>query len=244
MPILQSVLTKMATQLTDFENYQTHGAYQTALTQKIFVLNFITSYLPIFLTAFVYIPFGNIIVPHLDIFSVAVRPFAEDEKQVRGAGADWTINPDRLRKQVIYFTVTAQVVNLGMELIVPYLKRRGFAWYKDMQSDRAAKSGGAAPNLAMNDPPEDAAFLKRVREEALLDVYDVTGDIREMVLQFGYLSLFSVVWTLTAVSFVINDWIELRADAIKICVEILSASSPGSVASQPQHSSTSSSTTA
>jgi len=220
MPILQSVLTKMATQLTDFENYQTHGAYQTALTQKIFVLNFITSYLPIFLTAFVYIPFGNIIVPHLDIFSVAVRPFAEDEKQVRGAGADWTINPDRLRKQVIYFTVTAQVVNLGMELIVPYLKRRGFAWYKGMQSDRAAKNGGAAPNLAMNDPPEDAAFLKRVREEAVLDVYDVNTDIREMVLQFGYLSLFSVVWPLTAVSFVINDWIELRADAIKICVEM------------------------
>jgi hypothetical protein len=59
-----------------------------------------------------------------------------------------------------------------------------------------------------------------VREEAKLTVYDVTQDLREMVLQFGYLSLFSVVWPLTAVSFVINDWIELRADALKICVEM------------------------
>jgi anoctamin-10 len=38
--------------------------------------------------------------------------------------------------------------------------------------------------------------------------------------KFGYLSLFSVVWPLTGLSFLINDWIELRADAIKICIEM------------------------
>ncbi|KAF1953514.1 DUF590-domain-containing protein [Byssothecium circinans] len=220
MPVLTTLLTNMATQLTHYENYETHAAYEASLTQKMFVLNFITSYLGIFLTAFVYVPFGNIIVPYLDIFSVAVRPFAENEKQLAGAGADWAINPDRLRKQVIYFTVTAQIVNLGMELIVPYLKRQGFSKYKQMQSDRAAKNGGTSPSPAVNDPPEDAAFLERVRKEAELGVYDVTVDLREMVIQFGYLSLFSVVWPLTAVSFVINDWMELRADAIKICVEM------------------------
>jgi anoctamin-10 len=220
MPVLSTLLTNMATQLTHYENYETHAAYEASLTQKMFVLNFITSYLGIFLTAFVYVPFGNVIVPYLDIFSVAVRPFAENEKQIAGPGKDWAINPDRLRKQVIYFTVTAQVVNLGMELIVPYLKRRGFLWFKQMQSDRAAKNGAGAPSLTANDPPEDAAFLTRVREEATLGVYDVTTDLREMVIQFGYLSLFSVVWPLTAVSFVVNDWVELRADAIKICVEM------------------------
>lgn len=220
MPILTGILTNFATQLTKYENYETHGAYQTALTQKIFVLNFITSYLPIFLTAFVYVPFGKVIVPHLDVFSLTVKPFAEDEKQLKAPDEGFTINPDRLRKQVIYFTVTAQLVNLGMELIVPYLKRRGFSKYKEYQSERAAKNGGVAPSPDANDPPEDAAFLQRVREEAELEEYDVTSDLREMVLQFGYLSLFSVVWPLTAVSFVINDWIELRADAIKICVEM------------------------
>jgi hypothetical protein len=219
-PILTTILTNFATKLTQFENYETQGAYDRALTRKIFVMNFILSYLGIFLTAFVYVPFGTVIVPYLDIFNVAVRPFAEDEKQLHHTSASWSINPDRLRKQVIYFTVTAQVVNLGMELIVPYLKRRGFAKIKQMQSDRAAKNGGGAPSASASDPPEDAAFLERVRKEAELDVYDVDTDLREMVLQFGYLSLFSVVWPLTAVSFLINDWIELRADAMKICVEM------------------------
>ncbi|KAH5095576.1 hypothetical protein HBI38_030650 [Parastagonospora nodorum] len=219
-PILTTILTNFATRLTQFENYETQGAYDTALTRKIFVMNFILSYLGIFLTAFVYVPFGSLIVPYLDVFNVAVRPFAESEKQLHHTETSWSINPDRLRKQVIYFTVTAQLVNLGMELIVPYLKRRGFAKYKQMQSDRAAKNGGGAASVSASDPPEDAAFLERVRKEAELDVYDVTADLREMVLQFGYLSLFSVVWPLTAVSFLINDWIELRADAMKICVEM------------------------
>jgi hypothetical protein len=221
MPVLSGILSTFATNLTKYENYETEGAYQTALTQKLFVMNFITSYLPIFLTAFVYVPFGNIIVPYLDVFSLTVKPFAQNEKQMSAPKpGQFTINPDRLRKQVFYFTVTAQLVNLATELIVPYLKRRGFSKYKQFQSDRATKNGNSPVSPAATDPPEDAEFLKRVRQEAELDVYDVTADLREMVLQFGYLSLFSVVWPLTAVSFVINDWIELRADAIKICVEM------------------------
>ncbi|KAF2457746.1 calcium-activated chloride channel-domain-containing protein [Lineolata rhizophorae] len=220
LPILTAILTNFASQLNSYENYETDSSYETAFTQKIFVLNFITSYLAIFLTAFVYVPFGSWIIPYLDIFSVTVKPFAENEQQLKAPEEGFTINPDRLRKQVIYFTVTAQLVNLGMEVVVPYLKRRGFAKFKKMQSDRAAKNGGGTADVAANDPPEEAAFLARVRNEAELDVYDVTTDLREMVLQFGYLALFSVVWPLTGVSFLINDWVELRADAIKICVEM------------------------
>lgn len=221
LPVLTGIFTNIATRLTQFENYETDAAHETAMTQKIFILNFITSYLGIFLTAFVYVPFGSLIVPYLDIFSVTVSAFAENDKQLRTpSSSSFHINPDRLRKQVIYFTVTAQIVNLGMEVIVPYLKRQGFMKYKEMQTSRAAKNGGSAPDPSENDNPEEAQFLARVRKESELDVYNVTDDLREMVLQFGYLSLFSVVWPLTGISFLINDWVELRADAIKICVEM------------------------
>jgi anoctamin-10 len=39
-------------------------------------------------------------------------------------------------------------------------------------------------------------------------------------MKFGYLSLFSVVWPLTACSFLVNNWFEIRGDAFKICVEM------------------------
>jgi anoctamin-10 len=187
--VLTSIFTKFATQLTEFENYETRGAYEIALTQKLFVLNLITSYLGIFLTAFVYVPFGTLIIPYLDIFSLTVRPFAEHEKQMQVPKTGFTIDENRLRKQVIYFAITAQVVNLCMELVVPYLKRRGFTKIKEIQSEYAMKRGGAAPQASENDVPDEAAFLARVRKEAELDTYDVTSDLREMVIQVRNLSL-------------------------------------------------------
>ena len=184
------------------------------------MLNFITDYLPIFLTAFVYVPFGALIVPHLDIFHLTARPFAQNEKQLTAPKKGFIINPSRLRKQMIYFTTTAQIVNFTLENVVPLVKREGFHKYQEMKSERAAKRGGAAPDTTVNDHPEEAEFLTRVRNEAELDVYDVTVDLREMVVQFGYLTLFSVIWPLTSVAFLINDWIELRSDAAKICLEM------------------------
>src|SRR4029077_15259974 len=70
-----------------------------------------------------------------------------------------------------------------------------------------------------NDSPEEADFLLRVRNEAELPEYDVATDLREMCIQFGNLSLFSAVWPLVPVSFLINNWIEQRSDFFKICQE-------------------------
>ncbi|RDW63886.1 plasma membrane stress response protein-like protein [Coleophoma crateriformis] len=219
MPTLSAVLTGFATRLTDLENYETNDAYEAAMVLKIFVLNFITSYIPLFLTAFVYVPFAQIIVPHLDILQLTVKPFAENEKQMTSPKSGFQINPDRLKKQVIYFTVTAQIVGFALEVIMPYMKRKVFRKVKEVQADRAAKNGGGPAPAAVDDHPEEAAFLVRVRNEAELDIYDVTTDFREMVVQFGYLSLFSIVWPLTGLSFLINNWIELRGDALKIALE-------------------------
>jgi len=176
------VLQGMAKKLTDFENYETEGAYKTSLTQKLFIMDLFTSYLGIFLTAFVYVPFGKLIVPYLDIFSVTVRPFSAHDTELK-IPKKFEINPDRLRKQVIYFTTTAQIVNFMLELIVPFVTRKGFAKYKKIQSDYAMKHGGAAPNASDNDSPEEAKFLAQVRKEASLATYDVSTDIREMVIQ-------------------------------------------------------------
>jgi len=218
-PTLSALLTGFATKLTDIENYETTDAYESAMVQKIFVLNFITSYMPIFLTAFVYVPFASIMVPYLDVFQLTVKPFAENETQMAAPTKGFQINPDRLKKQIIYFTVTAQIVNLALEVIVPYIKRRAFRKVKEVKASNASKKGVEARDHNSDDLPEEHDFLVRVRNEAELDEYDVTGDFREMIVQFGYLSLFSVVWPVTAVSFLINNWVELRSDALKMTLE-------------------------
>ncbi|KAF7535859.1 hypothetical protein G7054_g5015 [Neopestalotiopsis clavispora] len=189
-PTLSTILSNLAQRLTDMENYQTHDAHEAALIQKIFVVNFITSYIPLFLTTFVYMPFGNLLVPYLDVWRVTAETLSASEK-VTTQG--FNINPDRLKKQVIYFTVTAQVVNFALETLTPYIKRKVFKKVKEVQTEMTQKNG--KPVYSPHDVPEEAAFLARVRNEAELDVYDVSGDYREMVVQF-----------------------ELRGDAMKICI--------------------------
>lgn len=142
------------------------------------MLNFITSYLGIFLTAFVYVPFGKILVPYLDVFQLTAQRFTAEGKPL--PTKSWQINPNRLTKQVIYFTVTAQVVNFATEVIVPYAKRKVFKTVEKVQSERSEKTVDQ-----VKDSPEETEFLKRAMDEAELDEYDVTIDYREMVVQFG-----------------------------------------------------------
>ncbi|DAA77896.1 TPA_exp: Uncharacterized protein A8136_5599 [Trichophyton benhamiae CBS 112371] len=229
VPTISAILTKVATQMTEYENYETQDSHDIALTRKVFILNFVTSYLPIFLTAFVYVPFAPTIVPYLDVFHLAVKPFQPNEKGATTASAateirEFRINRARLRNQVIYFTVTAQIVNFALETVVPYVKRKFFRKYEEMSEARKNKedsksASSSSTDLLLDDVPEEAEFLKRVRNESELSEYDVTDDLREMCVQFGYLALFSPVWSLVPVSFLVNNWVELRSDFFKICIE-------------------------
>lgn len=212
IPTFSSVLTQFAETLTGMENYETIDSHHAALVSKEFVLNFITSYMPLFFTAFVYIPFGNLLLPYLDFWRRAAQILTFSEKEL--ATQEFQINPARISNQMFYFTVTAQVVNFATEVVVPYVKRTIFRKVKEAKTERVAKNGG----VRIKDAPEEAEFLGRVRNEAELATYDVTVDYREMVIQFGYLSLFSVVWPLTACCFLINNWVEMRGDALKITV--------------------------
>ena len=153
---------------------------------------------------------------------MTIEPFTEDSKQaaVPQPGTHFKINPHRLRTQMVYFVVTAQIINQATELVLPYLKQRGMAKYKDYKSKRAAKNGDPLhADPSADDPEEEKEFLHRVRREAELDVYNVQDDLREMIVQYGYLSLFGLIWPLTGVSFLINNWLELRTDAARICKE-------------------------
>ncbi|OJJ50716.1 hypothetical protein ASPZODRAFT_148155 [Penicilliopsis zonata CBS 506.65] len=220
VPTMSAVLLTVATRLNEYENYETQDAYHTALTQKIFVINFITSYLPICLTAFVYVPYADRIVPYLDVFRLTVRPFVSKE-HASAARADFSIDPARLRNQVIYFTVTAQIVGFAMETIVPYVKQHLLREYKAYRKNNQSNGNGdsSEKTVAYDDPAEEVQFLTRVRNEADLPAYEVTDDFREMCIQFGYLALFSPTWPLVPVSFLINNWVELRSDFFKICIE-------------------------
>lgn len=150
--------------------------HNAALIQKQFVLNFMTSYMALLFTTFIYIPFGEeILLPFLDFWRNTAQVLTFSEKPL--ATKQFEVNPARISSQMFYFTVTAQIVNFATEVVVPYVKRQAFAKAKEFQSKEKKHE--------VKDHPEEAAFLQRVRHECELETYDVSGDYREMVIQYG-----------------------------------------------------------
>lgn len=210
LPRISGFLEGVTTTLTEWENHRTADTYEMSQTQKLFVLNFIISYLPIFLVAFVYVPFGDVIVPQLEAL---VHRFISASHMTSAFHSD----PDKLRNEVIALTVTGQITGAGEELILPYILHKGRSWYRDWRSARLSRAKTIDFKTVMADDPAETEFLRRARNEADLETYDVQADYLEMILQFGYLALFSPVWPLVPIGFLVNNWFELRSDFIKIC---------------------------
>ncbi|KAF7563619.1 hypothetical protein G7046_g548 [Stylonectria norvegica] len=212
LPYITSALEKAAEWLTDFENHRTNDHHEMSITQKVFVLNFITNYLPIFLTAFIYVPFGDEVIPRLEALLEKLLGSIGQEFKHRPFHAD----PERLQNEVIALIVTGQISSFFEENIMPLLKHQFSSWRREY---RQAHHMGSSLMATVEDEPEEVKFLGRCRNEATLPGYNVQDDISEIVLQFGYLALFSPVWPIIPVGFLINNWIELRSDFAKICIE-------------------------
>ncbi|KAB8209321.1 calcium-activated chloride channel-domain-containing protein [Aspergillus parasiticus] len=216
LPWINDTLTDMATKLTDYENYRTQDQYDIAQTTKTFVMNFITSFLPTILTAFVYVPFGARLLPYLDVIRVGKLATAFDTRRVH-------IDPSRLQQEVIYLSVMGQVMSFGEEIVLPYVKRVVMQKWRNYRQKNVPAGQGRRysyrTDQLLNDSPAEASFLSRVRNETEADEYNVHDDTLEMCVQYGYLALFGASWPLVPLGFLLNNWLELRGDFFKLSLE-------------------------
>ncbi|KAL7785510.1 calcium-activated chloride channel domain-containing protein [Trichoderma ceciliae] len=212
IPYISSYLEGVAKWLTDFENHRIADNHEMSLTQKIFVLSIITNYLPILLTAFIYVPFGNQIFPWLEGHIVRFAPSIGN----RLTELPFRLDADRLRHEVITLTVTGQISSFFEENILPLIKHKMSGWYREY---RRVYTKDTILISMVTDDDDEVQFLAQRRNEATLESYNVQDDIAELVLQFGYLALFSPAWPLIPLGFLINNWVELRSDFAKICIE-------------------------
>lgn len=210
LPYITSALTTVATRLSDHENHRTNDEYDLAQVQKTFVLNFITSFLPIILTAFIYVPYGAKLIPYI------VPSSWQAANHVRP-----NIDPGRLQQEVVYLSMTAQVMDFGEEIVLPYAKSGARNMYRKYQGRKALhrRQHSRVTEALLIDSPQESTMLSRIRGESEAEPYDVQEDILEMCVQFGYLILFGAVWPLMPLGFLLNNWVELRGDFFKLTKE-------------------------
>ncbi|CAM4628772.1 anoctamin-8 isoform X1 [Lepidochelys kempii] len=104
------------------------------------------------------------------------------------------------------------------ELAVTLRARRGRA--AESQEEEEEEEGRKRNRASWIDPPEEnySPHLTQAEVESCMKKYEDTfQDYQEMFIQFGYVVLFSSAFPLAALCALINNIIEIRSDAFKLC---------------------------
>lgn len=232
VPQLVGLWQSTAVKLSNWENHSYNSSYDRSLTHKVFAVHALVAYAGLVLTAFIYVPFGVILVPYLA--GLTHRFMKQDSIHLEGSPdlylntraldfSTYSINTTRLYEQLFAYQVTNQIVDTFSEVGLPYLlKIASFRWNKlrvDRQEKRRLneKSAEKVPRPANStDAPDEHELLERLREEANLPEYRLFVEYAEMAIQFGYVVLWTVVWPISPLFSFVNNFFELRTDAIKL----------------------------
>lgn len=235
VPQIMAAWQATAVAITKWENHYSAKSYDYSMTLKRFAMQAITAYGALTLSAYVYIPFGELIMETMVQRGFFQHSIQEAIKQGRISpkGIDFHINPDRMHTQLFAVSVTSQFVSAFTELALPVLLRKFNEW-REQRSEKtsasstgapqrsgsidssASSSGAVTPTSGSSSEELEQRFVSRVRKELQLPPYDLFGDYAEMATQFGYITLWSVVWPLSPVMGFVNNFFELRSDAAKI----------------------------
>ncbi|PKU43148.1 anoctamin-7 [Limosa lapponica baueri] len=193
--ILSKIYISLAHFLTKWEMHRTQTKYEDAFTFKVFIFQFVTFY-----SSPVYIAFfkGKFVgYPGNYQSFLGVR---NEECSPGGCFIE-------LAQELLVIMVGKQIINNVQEVAIPKLK---CWWHKNklLSSKKAGKEG----DLAL---VEQAPW---VMDHQLLVFEGLFDEYLEMVLQFGFITIFVAACPLAPLFALLNNWVEIRLDARKfIC---------------------------
>ncbi|XP_062328767.1 anoctamin-7 isoform X1 [Osmerus eperlanus] len=196
--LLSHVYKSLAQILTRWEMHRTQSKYEDMFILKVFVFQFVNFYsspvyIAFFKGRFVGYP-GN----YFTLFGI--------RNENCGSGGCLI----ELAQELLVIMVGKQVINNIQEFISPKLK----AWWqkRSLGSQPSGRGEGGEAGEDQGLPPweSDSQLLLC---EGLLDEY------LEMVIQFGFITIFVAACPLAPLFALINNWVEVRLDAQKFVCE-------------------------
>ncbi|XP_070126839.1 anoctamin-7 isoform X8 [Equus caballus] len=192
--ILSKIYVALAHVLTRWEMHRTQTKFEDAFTLKVFIFQFVNFYSsPIYIAffkgRFVGYP-GN----YHTLFGIR-----NEECAAGGCLIE-------LAQELLVIMVGKQIINNVQEILVPKLK----GWWQKVRLRSRKRQAGAA--VAAGRAPWEADY-ELLPCEGLFDEY------LEMVLQFGFVTIFVAACPLAPLFALLNNWVEIRLDARKFVSE-------------------------
>lgn len=211
--IMNAVYDSVKCKLNDAENWSTNTQYEDALILKTFIFKFANSYSALFYIAFI----KQFVIVQL-ILGGNIDGFQPPESH--RFGNHECIDQDcmfELAQQLFSIFVVRIAVSNGTEILIPFLKMVALG-----EDDQEKPMESA--EMIYEDPNDPDGGTKRMRSlveiEFDLEEYDILmgpfEDYIEMVLQFGYATLFTAAYPIAPVLSFINNYVELRLDAFHL----------------------------
>ncbi|XP_069474206.1 anoctamin-7 isoform X2 [Ambystoma mexicanum] len=190
--ILSKIYIFLAHFLTQWEMHRTQTAYEDAFTFKVFLFQFVNFYSSPIYIAF----FKGRFVGYPGHYSTL---FGMRNEECSPGGC-----LIELAQELLVIMVGKQVINNIQEFIVP--KIRGL-WQK--YKLRTTKEG----------MDTDAYISSWERDYTLVPCEGLFDEYLEMVIQFGFITIFVAACPLAPLFALINNWVEIRLDAHKFVCE-------------------------
>ncbi|GMM32692.1 Ist2 protein [Saccharomycopsis crataegensis] len=211
VPIYTLIYKAIASKFVGWENHKTMLSLENSMNEKLFMISFLTSYMALIITSFVYFPAGHIINQYLEKIEFFFLDKVHPDFPIR-KNHFIKINPQRMNGQFFFAMVTNQIIGFFLEYFLPFAMR--------FTTEIISNSKKEKIFYDYNDKNDEEEYLFQVRKQVYeLDTYDVNDDIKQMVIQFGYLIFFSQCWTIAPFICLIVNVIQFFGDITKIFLE-------------------------
>ncbi|KAL5475674.1 hypothetical protein EMCRGX_G025519 [Ephydatia muelleri] len=187
--VLNRVYEFLAYKLTDWELHRTQTQYDDSFTVKLYIFQFVNFYSSIFYIAFFK---GNFAGYPGGYFKLGRARL--EECSTYGCLLELTI-------QYGIIMIGKQALNNGVELGIPLVKQL-INWWKKQRKEE-----------------EEEIYTRWERDNILLPVEEqgLFSEYLELVIQYGFVTIFVAAFPLAPLFALLNNWIEIRLDAYKFC---------------------------
>ncbi|KAG0017564.1 Anoctamin-7 [Podila clonocystis] len=191
--LLGTVYARLAKILTDNENHRRLTQYEDSLILKRFLFDFVNFYSALFYIAYI------------KVFKIFGSDLQDSCPAVGGCMMDLTI-------QLAIVFVGKQFVNQFQELAIPQLQKY---WNrKNELAEKAKLVGKYKDKKNFIKPPQWA-------KDDILPTYNpqMFEEYRELVIQFGFCTLFVTAFPIAPIFALLNNVLEIRVDAYKLLTQ-------------------------
>ncbi|KAM5228660.1 anoctamin-7 [Ctenodactylus gundi] len=187
--ILSKIYVSLAHVLTKWEMHRTQTKFEDAFTLKVFIFQFVNFYSSPVYIAFFKGRFVGYPGNYHTLFGVRTEECAAGGCLIE------------LAQELLVIMVGKQAINNVQEILVP--KLRGW-WHRLRHGWRRKKAAAVGPGKA----PWEADYELQPCE-------GLFHEYLEMVLQFGFVTIFVAACPLAPLFALLNNWVEIRLDARK-----------------------------